>query len=80
MNCDALARLKAEGVTVYPDPEVIRTIQDKGLQKEFYKKNNIPTADFRLLKDASELQANTDFLPAFQNIRKAIVKLKNSTP
>jgi 5-(carboxyamino)imidazole ribonucleotide synthase len=69
VNCDALAQLKKEGVTVYPDPEVIRTIQDKGLQKEFYRRNNIPTADFRILKDASELAANTDFLPAFQKLR-----------
>ena len=69
VNCDALAQLKKEGVTVYPDPEVIRTIQDKGLQKEFYRQNNIPTADFRILKDASELAANTDFLPAFQKLR-----------
>ena len=69
VNCDALAQLKKEGVKVFPDPEVIRTIQDKGLQKEFYKKNNLPTADFRLLQDASELQANLDFLPAFQKLR-----------
>ncbi|KAA9326080.1 5-(carboxyamino)imidazole ribonucleotide synthase [Adhaeribacter soli] len=69
VNCDALAQLKKEGVTVYPDPEVIRTIQDKGLQKEFYRQNNIPTADFRILKDATELAANSDFLPAFQKLR-----------
>lgn len=69
VNCDALAKLKAEGIKVYPDPEVIRTIQDKGLQKEFYKKYNLPTADFRLLKDESELAAHQDFLPAFQKLR-----------
>ena len=69
VNCDALAKLKAEGVKVYPDPEVIRTIQDKGLQKEFYKKHNLPTADFRLLANESELKANEDFLPAFQKLR-----------
>jgi 5-(carboxyamino)imidazole ribonucleotide synthase len=69
VNCDALAQLKAEGVTVYPDPEVIRTIQDKGLQKEFYRKNNLPTADFRLLRDASELNDQLAFLPAFQKLR-----------
>ncbi len=69
VNCDALARLKSEGVTVYPDPEVIRTIQDKGLQKEFYRQNQIPTADFRLLQNAPELEKNRDFLPAFQKLR-----------
>jgi 5-(carboxyamino)imidazole ribonucleotide synthase len=69
VNCDALSQLQKEGVQVYPDPEVIRTIQDKGLQKEFYKKHNLPTADFRLLKDQAELPANLDFLPAFQKLR-----------
>ena len=69
VNCDALAQLKAEGVTVYPDPEVIRTIQDKGLQKAFYQKNNLPTADFRLVHHHEELADHEEFLPAFQKLR-----------
>ena len=85
VNADALAKLEEEGVKVYPDAKTVRTIQDKGLQKEFYQKHNIPTADFRILKDAEELKANVDFLPAFQKLRRegydgrGVVRLKNET-
>src|SRR5690606_40787380 len=41
VNVDALQKLEEEGVVVYPQPRVIRLIQDKGLQKEFFKQNNI---------------------------------------
>lgn len=70
VNCDALAKLEEEGVKVYPDANTVRTIQDKGLQKAFFQKHDIPTADFRILKDGSELQGNIDFLPAFQKLRR----------
>ena len=69
VNTTALQQLKQEGVKVFPEPEVIKIIQDKGLQKEFYKQNNIPTADFRLLQNKADLEQNTDFLPAFQKLR-----------
>ena len=43
VNVDALQQLEDEGVLVYPQPRIIRLIQDKGLQKEFFKQNEIPT-------------------------------------
>ena len=54
INIEALKRLKTEGVKIVPDPEILELIQDKGLQKEFYEKNGIPTASFKLYdsKDA----------------------------
>ncbi|GAB3193667.1 5-(carboxyamino)imidazole ribonucleotide synthase [Pontibacter aydingkolensis] len=70
VNADALEKLEQEGIKVYPDAQTVRTIQDKGLQKEFYKKHNIPTSDFILLKDKAELKDNMDFLPAFQKLRR----------
>lgn len=51
INIDALRKLKAEGVTVYPDPETLNTIKDKGLQKLFYEKHNIPTSPFKLYEN-----------------------------
>ncbi|RDC63836.1 5-(carboxyamino)imidazole ribonucleotide synthase [Adhaeribacter pallidiroseus] len=69
VNTAALLQLKQEGVHVFPEPEVIKIIQDKGLQKEFYKNNAIPTADFRLLQNKTELLEQADFLPAFQKLR-----------
>ncbi|WP_205499705.1 5-(carboxyamino)imidazole ribonucleotide synthase [Rufibacter psychrotolerans] len=70
VNVEALFALEQEGVQVYPKPASLRTIQDKGLQKEFFQQHSIPTADFRLLQDSAELEANLGFLPAFQKLRK----------
>ena len=58
VNAKALAYLEKKGVQVYPQAAVIEIIQNKCRQKEFYKKNSIPTAPFQLfgsketLKDA----------------------------
>jgi len=46
VNVEALEKLEREGVKVYPQSKVLRTIQNKCLQKRFYKENNIPTAAF----------------------------------
>ena len=45
----ALKKLEQEGVPVYPQPHIIELIQDKGLQKQFYKEHGIPTAPFVLV-------------------------------
>uniref|UniRef100_UPI0039A55DA0 5-(carboxyamino)imidazole ribonucleotide synthase n=1 Tax=Ornithobacterium rhinotracheale TaxID=28251 RepID=UPI0039A55DA0 len=47
VNLDALRQLKKQGKTIIPDPEVLATIQDKGKQKDFYLKHNIPTAPLK---------------------------------
>lgn len=46
VNVQALEKLEQEGVAVYPQPHVLKTIQNKCLQKKFYRENNIPTASF----------------------------------
>ncbi|MCT4699088.1 5-(carboxyamino)imidazole ribonucleotide synthase [Tenacibaculum haliotis] len=46
INIDALDKLEAEGLTIYPKPANLRVIQNKAHQKLFYKKHQIPTADF----------------------------------
>lgn len=55
INIEALRLLKSEGLKIYPDPETLNTIKDKGLQKEFYLKNNIPTSYFKLFESKSEV-------------------------
>jgi 5-(carboxyamino)imidazole ribonucleotide synthase len=70
VNVAALKQLAAEGVAVYPQPAILEMIQDKGLQKEFYTKNNIPTAPFRLITTQAELSQNESFLPFVQKMRK----------
>ena len=83
VNVDALQALKNEGVLVYPDPETIRLVQDKGIQREFYKNHGFPTPDFMLTENALDVARNIDFLPAVHKTRKAgydgrgVVKLKS---
>jgi len=69
VNVDALDVLEKQGVKVYPQPNVIRLIQDKGAQKEFYSEHGIPTSEYRLIGE-NEAQNHIDFFPVFQKMRK----------
>jgi 5-(carboxyamino)imidazole ribonucleotide synthase len=57
VNTEALQQLEDEGVQVYPPASVIRTIQDKGIQKQQYVEMDIPTAPFVLWSSGAELKA-----------------------
>lgn len=70
VNVDALEDLQKMGKKVFPQPQLLRMIQDKGLQKEFYRENNFPTADFILVDSLDQIRKNSEFLPAFNKIRK----------
>src|SRR5471030_3041689 len=70
VNVDALDQLQQEGVVVYPQPRIIRLIQDKGLQKQFFKENDIPTADFKIISSAEQLRDNAFPYPYIQKLRK----------
>jgi len=56
VNTEALKALKGEGKIVHPDPDILEIIKDKGLQKQFYEKNKLPTAPFKLYKNRTELK------------------------
>lgn len=56
INVDALEQLEREGVRIYPTPKSLRMIQDKGLQKDFYKERQIPTAPFEHFPSTELLQ------------------------
>ncbi len=47
VDTKALKNLEEKGIKVYPQSRVIELIQDKGLQKDFYTQNNIPTAPYK---------------------------------
>jgi len=70
VNVDALEKLEEEGITVYPQARVIRLIQDKGLQKQFFKENGIPTAPFQFISDKAGLQQADIPFPYIQKQRK----------
>lgn len=70
INVDALEKLEEEGVIVYPQSRVVRLIQDKGLQKQFFKQNDIPTAPFQLISARDQLLSSPFPLPYIQKLRK----------
>lgn len=57
VNLDALETLENQGKKVYPSPKTLRLIKNKGKQKQFYKDNNLPTADFQLFESTSNLKS-----------------------
>jgi 5-(carboxyamino)imidazole ribonucleotide synthase len=74
VNIDPLIRLREEGKQIRPDPRVLETIQDKGLQKEFYWKHGIPSAGFSLFESSGSILAAVNSgslaLPFVQKLRK----------
>lgn len=62
VNADALAELENRGVKVIPSPSIIRTIQQKILQKEFYKAHEIPSPEFQVIQNKSELNFPLPFV------------------
>jgi len=69
VNIEALEMLEKSGVQVYPQPHVLKVIKDKGTQKQFYKKNGIPTSPFVIFDSAQELKNASIELPAVQKLR-----------
>jgi len=69
VNTEALKKLQKEGKKVYPQPEIIEIIKDKGVQKEFYKNNDIPTSEYFLLENKDQLKEHLDFFPAVHKLR-----------
>jgi len=55
VNLDALEKLESEGVKVFPSPKTLRLIQNKGIQKDFYSNNNIPTAAYKRFENLESL-------------------------
>jgi 5-(carboxyamino)imidazole ribonucleotide synthase len=70
INVDALETLESMGKKVFPQSRVLRIIQDKGLQKQFYTQNNIPTADFFLVENETEILNHLELFPLVQKMRK----------
>ena len=56
VNTDALRELERLGKTVYPSSRALDLIKDKGLQKTFYRENDIPTTAFELFDNEQSLK------------------------
>jgi len=68
VNEEALEKLEAEGVRVYPKPSALKIIKNKILQKQFYKDNEIPTSEFVITQNKTDLTQHNNFLPAAHKI------------
>ena len=62
VNLDALEKLESEGIKVFPSPKTLRLIQNKGIQKDFYSQNNIPTAAYKRFENLEALKADSQNL------------------
>ncbi|RWU10300.1 5-(carboxyamino)imidazole ribonucleotide synthase [Pedobacter chitinilyticus] len=70
VNVEALEQLEKEGKKVFPQSRVIRLIQDKGIQKQFFKENDIPTAPFMLVNSKDDLTNGKFPFPYILKLRK----------
>lgn len=68
VNVEALEKLEAEGVKIYPTPAALRIIKNKISQKEYYKNHQIPTSRFVITRSLEDLRQQADFLPAVHKI------------
>ncbi len=70
VNINALKRLEKLGIKVFPQSHIISLIQDKGLQKNFLKKHQIPSAPFCFVDEKSKMEDISPFLPGMLKLRK----------
>jgi 5-(carboxyamino)imidazole ribonucleotide synthase len=68
VNEDALEVLQQEGVKIYPSPAALKIIKNKILQKQFYKSHQIPSSEFIITQNATELQQHAGYLPAVHKL------------
>jgi len=70
VNIDALEQLEKEGKKVFPQSRVIRLIQDKGVQKQFFKENDIPTSPFQIVNTKEDMENSPFQFPYILKLRK----------
>ena len=68
VNVDALEKLEAEGVNVFPKPSALRIIKNKIEQKKYYLQHQIPTSAFVVTTSKEELKTQASFLPAVHKL------------
>ena len=68
VNVEALEKLENEGVKVYPKPSVLRIIQNKILQKQYYSQHQIPTSPYAILNSKNEIAQSSQYLPGVQKL------------
>jgi 5-(carboxyamino)imidazole ribonucleotide synthase len=69
VNIEALKELEKMGKRVYPQPHILEIIKDKGLQKQFYIDNNIPTSAFELTTKNTSTEHYRSKIPFVHKLR-----------
>jgi len=67
VNIDALKKLESEGIKTYPSASTLEKIQNKAVQKNFYKEKDIPTASFEVFN-------------SIENLKNAVIEGKTEIP
>lgn len=62
INVEALEALEKQGIKVVPQPKIIKIIQQKILQKQFYQENDIPSPEFQIIQNKSEIDFPLPFV------------------
>ncbi|MEZ4886190.1 MAG: 5-(carboxyamino)imidazole ribonucleotide synthase [Chitinophagales bacterium] len=74
VNIEALLQLQKEGKTVHPNPAKVKIIQDKGLQKDFFRKHEIATSNYQIFPNKKSILAAIEAdelqLPFVQKLRQ----------
>lgn len=74
VNIDALEELEKRGKKIFPQPSILRMIQDKGSQKMFLEAKGYPTAPFKLFASAESIIEMWNIgvvkIPFVQKLRK----------
>lgn len=63
VDIPALKELESRGVKVFPQPDILAMIQDKGAQKKFYSSHGFPTAPFELIDSSAQVDLQEWSLP-----------------
>ncbi len=70
VGADTLTELEAAGHPVHPSPAVLKTIQDKLVQKQFLADNDIPTSPFEAVAEPTMEQFAAFGFPLVQKARR----------
>lgn len=83
VNEEALQKLEEEGVQVYPRASALSIIKNKNFQKNFYKENEIPTAEFVITNGLKDIADHPGLFPAIHKIAtggydgRGVISIKN---
>lgn len=68
VNVEALEKLESEGVKVVPKPSVLKTIKNKIFQKQYYAEYSIPTSEFVVVGNRTDIAGHEYMFPAVNKL------------